>query len=133
MRTFHLEVVTPDGCAFDGEAISLLARTDIGDVEILAGHADYLAVLTVGSARIRTMEGDKLAAVSGGFLSVDKKSVKLIATTFEFADDIDLNRAKAARDRAEEALTRAKNDRELILAKAKLSRAISRISVASKK
>ena len=133
MRTFHLEVVTPDGSAFCGEAESLLVRTDGGDVEILAGHADYLAALSVGRARIRTAEGDRIAAISGGFLSVDKKSVKLVATTFEFADEIDLNRAKAAKERAESAIQRAKNDREITIAKAKLQRAMSRISVAGQK
>ena len=133
MRTFHLEIVTPDGCVFDGEAESLLVRTDGGDVEILAGHADYLAALSVGRARIRSTDGDRIAAISGGFLSVDRSSVKLVATTFEFADEIDLNRAKAAKEKAEEAIRRAKNDREIVIAKAKLQRAISRISVAGNK
>ena len=133
MRAFHLEIVTPDGSAFDGEAESLLVRTDSGDVEILAGHADYIAALAVGRARIRTSDGDRLAAISGGFLSVDKKSVKLVATTFEFADEIDVKRAAAAKENAEAAITRAKNDRELELAKAKLARALSRINVAEGK
>ena len=133
MRAFHLEIVTPDGSAFDGEAESLRVRTDSGDVEILAGHADYIAALAVGRARIRTSDGDRLAAISGGFLSVDKKSVKLVATTFEFADEIDVKRAAAAKENAEAAITRAQNDRELDLAKAKLARALSRIHVAEGK
>ena len=133
MRSFHLDVVTPDGSAFSGEAESLLVRTDSGDVEILAGHADYLAALSVGRARIKTADGERAAAISGGFLSVDKKSVKLIATTFEFADEIDVNRAKAAKENAEAAITKAKNDREIAVAKAKLARAMSRISIAERK
>ena len=133
MKSFHLEVVTPDGSLFAGEAESLLVRTDCGDVEILAGHADYLATLSTGRARIRTADGDRYASISGGFLSVDKQSVKLVATTFEFADMIDLNRAKAAKERAEETLTRAKDDREILLAQAKLKRAISRINIAERK
>ena len=133
MRSFHLDVVTPDGSAFSGEAESLLVRTDSGDVEILAGHADYLAALSVGRARIKTADGERAAAISGGFLSVDKKSVKLIATTFEFADEIDVNRAKAAKENAEAAITKAKNDREIAVAKAQLARAMSRISIAERK
>ena len=133
MKAFQLEIVTPDGCIFSGESESLLIRTDEGDVEILAGHTDYLATLSAGRARIRTSNGDRIGSVSGGFLSVDKSSVKLVATTFEFSDEIDLNRAKAAKERAEEALAKAKNDKDIIVAKAKLQRAISRISVASKK
>ena len=133
MTAFHLEIVTPDGLCFEGEVESLLVRTDEGDVEILAGHADYLATLATGRCRIRIGGEDKAAAVSGGFLSVDKKSVKLIATTFEFAEDIDLSRANAAKEHAEAALAKAKNDRDYLVAKAKLQRAISRISVAGKK
>ncbi len=133
MKSFQLEIVTPDGSLFTGEAESLLVRTDCGDVEILAGHADYLATLSIGRARIRTSEGDRLAAISGGFLSVDKQSVKLVATTFEFADMIDVNRARAAKERAEAILTRAKDDREILLAQAKLKRAISRIDIAERK
>ena len=132
MRSFYLEVATPDGSAFCGEAESLLVRTDSGDVEILAGHADYIAALAVGRARIRTSEGERVAAISGGFLSVDKKSVKLVATTFEFADEIDINRAKAAKEKAEEFLRKAKDDREMAVAKAKLARAMTRINVANK-
>ena len=52
MRTFHLEIVTPDGRAFDGEAESLLVHTTEGDVEILCGHMDYLAAIGTGRARI---------------------------------------------------------------------------------
>ncbi len=133
MNTFHLEIVTPDGSAFSGEVTSLLVKTDEGDVEILAGHADYLATIATGRARIRTSAGDKLAAISGGFLSVDKKSVKLVSTTFEFADNIDLERAKAAKVKAEDRIKAAKDKREEQIARAKLTRAISRISVASKK
>ena len=133
MKEFHLEILTPDGRAFEGMVESLLVHAIDGDVEFLAGHVDYIAALSVGRARIRTAEGDRLAAISGGFLSVDKKSVKLVATTFEFADEIDLNRARVAKENAEAAIQKAKNDREILIAKAKLQRAISRISVAGKK
>ncbi len=133
MNTFHLEIVTPDGLAFEGEVISLLVKTDEGDVEILAGHADYLATIATGRARLKTNEGDRLAAISGGFLTVEKKSVKLVATTFEFADTIDLDRARAAKEKAEEKIRIAKDKREAEIAEAKLKRAVSRISVASNK
>jgi F-type H+-transporting ATPase subunit epsilon len=133
MRSFHLEIVTPDGSEFSGEVESLLVRTDDGDVEILAGHAEYLATVATGRARIRIDGQEKIAAVSGGFLSVDKSSVKLVATTFEFSEDIDINRARLAKENAEAALSRAKNDRDFLVAKAKLQRAASRISVAAKK
>ena len=133
MKPFHLEIVTPDGSAFDGMAESLLVRTTEGDVEILASHADYLATVSTGRTRLIINGEEKFASSQGGFLSVTDGNVRLVTTTFEFAEKIDLDRAKAARERAEEELSRAKNDRDIELAKARLSRALNRIKVAGMK
>ena len=130
MKSFNLKVVTPDGLAFDSEIESLLVRTDDGDVEFLAGHIDYMASLGTGRARIKQDGKDRYASVSGGFVTVSGGEVKLIAITFEFREDIDLERAKAARDEAKETLSSSKDDKSTALAKAKLQRALSRIDVA---
>ena len=129
MKPFHLEIVTPDGLAFDGEVESLLIRTDDGDVEILCGHADFLASIGTGRARLLIDGKPRYASVSGGFVSVSEGMTRVVAITFEFAEDIDVNRARIAKERAEVALTRANGEREELVAKAKLSRAISRINV----
>ena len=130
MREFHLKIVTPDGLEYDGAAESLLARTESGDVEILAGHTDYFAPLGIGRVRITVNGEKKIASSAGGFISVTRDGVMLVATTFEFADDIDLERAKTAKEKAEEAIKKASDDRSVTLAKAKLARAINRINVA---
>lgn len=129
MKPFHLEIVTPDGLAFDGEAESLLIRTEDGDAEILCGHADFLA--SIGTGRVRLLIGaePRYASASGGFVSVKDGLVRVVAITFEFAEDIDINRAKNAKERAEMALKAAKDEREELIAKAKLARAVSRINV----
>ena len=133
MAQFHLEIVTPDGAIFDGMADSILVRTDSGDVEIMRGHADYFASLGTGRAKLVVDGNARNASASGGFISVRGGEVKLVSTTFEFADDIDLVRAKAAKEKAESAIKAATTDRELKLAKAKLARAVSRIGVAELK
>ena len=130
MKEFHLQIVTPDGLAFDGNAESLLVRTFSGDVEILAMHADLFSSMAIGRVRIKTDGKILFGSSSGGFLSVESGEVKLICTTFEFKDDIDLARAKAAKEKAEAMLKNAKTDEEIEIAKAKLSRAHSRINVA---
>ena len=130
MKSFNLKVVTPDGLAFNSQIESLLVRTDDGDVEFLAGHIDYMASLGTGRARIKQDGKDRFASVSGGFVTVSGGEVKLIAITFEFREDIDLDRAKAARDEAKETLSSSKDDKSIALAKAKLQRALSRIDVA---
>ena len=63
MRPFNLEIVTPDGLVFSGEVESLLVRTDDGDAEILAGHADFLASLSTGRARLIIGGNAKFASV----------------------------------------------------------------------
>ena len=130
MSSFHLQIVTPDGGAFDGEAEALRARTTEGYVSIRAHHADYIAVLGVGEVAV-TQEGKaRIAACGGGFLSVEKGAVRLVATSFEYAEDIDTARAKASQAQAEELLKQAKEDKEIQLAKAKLSRALNRLKIA---
>ncbi len=133
MREFDLEIVTPDGVEFSGKAESVIVRTDDGDVQILAGHVDYMASLGTGKVKLIAGGTERIASASGGFITVSGGEVKLVAITFEFSDDIDLSRAKRAKERAEEQIRNAQNDKELVLAKAKLKRAISRISAASEK
>ena len=132
MREFHLKIATPDGLIFDGNAEGILVRTDSGDVEIMAGHEDYFAILGTGRAKLTVGGSERIAASSGGFISVKRGECNMVATTFEFADEIDLERAKRAKANAEDAIKRAESDKALALAKAKLLRAISRINVAEK-
>ena len=65
MRAFNIEIVTPDGLEYGGEAESLLVRTTEGDVEILAGHTDFLASLSTGTARLIIDGQKRLASTSG--------------------------------------------------------------------
>ena len=132
MNTFHLEIVTPDGPVFSGEAESLLVHTVEGDLEILAGHMEMAAAVGIGRARIIADGKDRLGAVSGGLLSVVGGEVKLAAVTFEFKEDIDLLRAEKSRLLAEEKIKNAKDNLALDSARAKLERAIARINIASK-
>ena len=127
MREFKLEIVTPDGLAFSGEAESLLVTTSEGDTEILAAHADYIAAVGTGRARIRTEGKDIFASISRGILTVKDGDVTLAAVTFELAENIDLARAMRAKEAAEERLRVAQSDRDIAVAKAKLERAIARI------
>ena len=132
MSAFHLQIVTPDGCAFDGEAEALRLRTTEGYVSIRAHHADYLAALDIGVVTVTVDGMARDAACGGGFLSVEKGEVRLVATTFEYAETIDLERAKAAEERAKQRIAAANEEKEIALARVKLARALNRISVAEK-
>ena len=130
MKEFRLEIVTPDGLVFDDAVESLLVRTNDGDVEFLAGHIDYMASIGTGRARIKQDGKDRFASVSGGFVTVKRGVVNLVAITFEFRENIDLDRARAARDAAKSAISSSNDDKVIRLAKAKLARAVNRIDVA---
>ena len=132
MRTFHVEIVTPDGLVFDGEAESLLVHTTEGDVEILRGHTDYIAAVDIGRARVLANGQSRTASCAGGFLSVSAGAVRLVAVTFEFAEDIDEKRALAAKERAESAIANAKDRQAKKIAEAKLMRALNRLRIAKK-
>ena len=134
MNSFPIKIVTPDGEIYSGDITSLIVKTDEGDVQILAKHADYLATLGTGKAKIILPDGtERTASSQGGFLSVLGGEVTLVAVTFEFKEDIDLNRALLAKENAENALSSAKDEQSERIAKAKLFRALTRINVASEK
>lgn len=129
MATYHLEIVSMDGLDFDGEVEKLLLRTIDGDVEILARHTDYCTAIGMGTARVTMADGtERKAACIGGMLSVMKGEVKVFPTTWEWAEEIDVERAKEAKARAEERLKDQMLDKEArVRAEAKLYRALVRI------
>lgn len=131
MSTFHLRISTPDGLEFEGEVERVRVRMIDGDVCLLAHHADYVSAVGAGEAAIVTADGQtRTAACIGGMLAMIGNEANLIATTFEWSDEIDLERAQRAKAVAEARIAAAKNDRrELMLAEAKLQRALVRINV----
>jgi len=131
MAVFHLQIVTPDRKAYDGMAERIILRTVGGDVCILARHIDYVSPLGIGEARVTDDKGvTRTAACSGGMLSVNDGEVRVIATTFEWADEIDAARAAHAQHAAEERLKGLQpDDVEYAVAEAKLKRALIRQQV----
>ena len=134
MKPFPLKIVTPDGLQFEGKAEELIVRTISGDMGILAGHTNCVAPLGMGQATV-VIEGEKrYAACIGGMVVITKEEVKLVPTTFEWAETIDVKRAEASENRAK-AMLEDKNasKTELKLAEARLKRALVRKSVAGLK
>ena len=127
MRGFSLKIVTPDGLIFDGQAEELIVRTVAGDMGILAGHTDCVAPLGMGLATV-IVDGEKrYGACIGGMVSVLNGEVKLVPTTFEWADKIDAERAAASEERAKAVLAdKTSSDTDLRLAEARLKRALIR-------
>ena len=133
MTAFPLKIVTPDGLVYDGQAEEVVVRTTTGDMGILAGHINCVAPLGMGRATILADGQKRYAACIGGIASVVNGTVTLVPTTFEWADEIDAERAAASKARAEATLAQKNLDeREMELAQARLKRALVRTSVAGK-
>ncbi len=130
MTPFPLTIVTPDGVQFEGEAEQLIVRALSGDLGVMAGHENLVCPLGMGPASVLTCGTRRVAACIGGILSVLDGRVRLVPTTFEWAEKIDLARAESAEKRAREMLQLAKNDQEKRLAEARLKRALVRQSAA---
>ena len=132
--TYHLQIVTPDGQCFDGQAVRLIVPTIHGQVGILARHINYVTALGMGQAKVVTEEGERWAACIGGMMAVTNGDVKVVATTFEWADQIDVERAKASIARAEAMLADPNKDAHTVqYANARIKRARVRLSAAEKK
>lgn len=129
--TYHLQIVTPDGQYFDGQAVRLFVPTIHGQIGILARHINYVTALGMGPAKVITENGERHAACIGGLLAVTNGDVKVVATTFEWADQIDVERAQASLARAEAMLADPNADEQTRqYANARLKRAQVRLSVA---
>lgn len=132
MRAFPLKIVTPDGSFFDGMAESITVRTVGGDVGIMAGHADFVTALGMGQARV-VMDGKaRKASCIGGMLRVSNGTVTVVATTFEWAENIDIERAEKSAERARTVLQNkaSHTSEEIALAEARLKRALVRTGTA---
>ena len=134
MTEFALKIVTPDGLKYDGKAEEVIVRTTTGDLGVLAGHTNCVAPLGMGQATF-VMEGQKrYAACIGGMVSVVNGEVHIVATTFEWASDIDVSRAEASEQRANRILQdKSSANTDIRMAEARLKRALIRKSVATRK
>ena len=131
MREFPLKILTPDGLLFDGTAEELLVRTTSGDMGFLAGHINCVAPIGMGMATVVTGGERRTAACIGGMVTVLDGTVTLVPSTFEWAEDIDRDRARASEGRAREMLKdQNASDTAIRLAEARLKRALVRQSVA---
>lgn len=129
--TYNFRVVTPEGVVFDGQVDKVVAQTVTGEICILARHINLVTVIDVGKVKICQGENVIYGACSGGLLIIKDGECSIVATTFECAEDIDMDRAQAAKERAEEKLKSVEDVKRQEMYKAKLKRAICRLKVGS--
>ena len=129
-KTFKFDIITPDGLVFSDEVESLRAPGANGGFGVLADHAPFMTITTVGPVEAASKDKHRYFATSGGFVEVLQNSVILLAETCEPAEDIDVERAEAAVKRAQERLKSPSPEVDIIRARLALQRALNRVSVA---
>lgn len=133
--TTHVEIVTPDGKVFDGEVNLVSAMTTDGQIGVLPKHMPLVAPLKIGVVTLRIYDGeDRHAAVAGGYIEVTPDHVTIMAEAAELREEIDLDRALHAKERAEKHLYELHEEHEHFhIVKTDLERAVNRIDVANDK
>lgn len=130
MSKFMLEIVTPERLFFNGEVEMVIARGVEGDIGILKGHEPFVTPLQIGTIKIRIDGQFKLAAISQGYMQVTKEKVVILVDTAEWPEEIDVNRAERARERAEKRLQHKTADLDILRAEIALKKATARLGVA---
>ncbi|MBQ4259950.1 MAG: ATP synthase F1 subunit epsilon [Lachnospiraceae bacterium] len=133
MKTFLLRIGTPDGLLFDGEVERVICRSITGDLAIMAGHINFCTAIGMGPAVVVLPDGTRReAACIGGMLTMMNGECSLMATTWEWKEDIDEERAGKSKERAEATLAQTGlTEQEYKLAEFRLKRALVRLDVKS--
>jgi F-type H+-transporting ATPase subunit epsilon len=131
-ENIRLEVVTPEKAIVSEEAQIVMAPGELGEFGVLAGHTPFMTSLKLGSVRYDDANGnERFVFVSGGFAEALPDRVTILADSAERRKDIDVERAKAAQQRAEERLAKEEDTEiDYVRARAALMRAINRIRLA---
>lgn len=132
-KTMHLDVITPDKKAFSGEVKFVVVRTELGELGILPRHADLVAALEIAPLRIDLPDGtSQFMANFGGFMEIKNNVITIVTPNCELPDEIDEDRAKRAKARAEERLKSRNADIDFHRAELALQRSLLRIDVKHK-
>ncbi len=127
---FYLEIVTPERKFFSDEVEMVILRTPEGEMGILEGHVPMVVAVDIGPVKIKKNGEWQEAVLTEGFMEVKQNKTIILTDTAEWPSEIDVNRAKAAKQRAEERLQRQISQIEYSRSKAALSRALARLRVA---
>jgi F-type H+-transporting ATPase subunit epsilon len=132
-RSFQLEIIAPNRVVFDGEATSVSAPGTLGGFQVLFNHAALLSSLDPGPLKVKDPGGaDTVYATGGGYLEVRENRVVVLVESAERPEDIDVARARAARDRAAERLKSHDPSFDMIRAELALARALNRLRLAGR-
>ena len=131
-KTFYLEITASDRKFYNGECEMMIFPAIDGQQGILPNHESMVTAVKAGELRFKVNGEWKEAAVGDGVVEIMPEFVVLLADTVEWPDEIDIRRAKEAKERAQERLRQKESQREYYHSKAALSRAMARLKVTGK-
>ncbi|MDD5126654.1 MAG: F0F1 ATP synthase subunit epsilon [Dehalococcoidales bacterium] len=132
MASFKLDIVTAEKVVFSEDVDMIVAPGLMGELGILPHHTPLMTTLLPGELRIRKGDDETVLAISGGFLEVRPTRVIVLADAAERADEIDVARAEAARQKAQDRLAHHPAAVDEEAAQAALARAVARLKIAEK-
>ena len=132
MDTFTVEIITPERVFYRGEATMIEFNTEAGEIGVYPRHIPLTTVIRPGVVTIHEEAGEKKAAIHAGFAEILPDQVSLMAEIAEWGDEIDVDRAEAAKKRAEERIAAKMEDTDMDRAELALKKAIVRINLAKK-
>ena len=127
---FELKIIEPDGMFYEGQSSFLEFASVMGEMGVYANHIPLTTILTPGVVKIHNDGQVKKAAIMGGFIEIQKDRITVMAENAEWPEEIDVERAKAAKKRAEERLQKKEAGLDMARAEAALKRAMARIGAA---
>lgn len=126
-NTFELRIISPDEVFYEGTADFLEFTSVEGELGVYAKHVPMTTILEPCVMKIHSGEDTKKSAVLGGFVEILKDSITVLAENAEWPDEIDVQRAKDAKKRAEERIRNRSDKTDMARAHTALKRAIARI------
>ncbi len=129
---FTLKIITPDRIFYEDQVSLVEFNTTEGEVGVYKRHVPTTVIISPGILTITEEEGTKEAALHAGFAEILQEEVVIMAEIIEWPDEIDVSRAEAARQRAEERLNSKTPETDILRAETALQRALARIHVIDK-
>ena len=128
-NSFLLRIITPERLFYENQVDMVEFNTTEGEIGVLPGHVPLTVIVNPGIIDITEPDGDKVAALHAGFAEILPDRVTILAEIIEWPEEIDEERARAARERAEERLRSKTAETDIARAETALLRAVARIQV----
>ena len=126
---FTLKIITPDRIFYEGQVSMVEFNTTEGEIGVYKKHIPTTVIISPGILTITEEEGSKEAALHAGFAEILQDEVVIMAEIIEWPEEIDLQRAEAAKERAEERLQSKTPETDILRAQTALQRALARIHI----